>query len=114
MTESTNVIYLISLGRDNVYKLGATRNLDKRMKILARANPWLSLIARAETGENWEDTVEMERSLHRKFADHRFTPDPGSFVAAPQELFTLDGEALELAVREVGRCWDAERLGGLP
>ncbi|MFV2043984.1 MAG: GIY-YIG nuclease family protein [Anaerolineales bacterium] len=113
MKNEANAIYLVYLGRDGIYKIGATRNLNKRLKSLSRGDPWLELIAFAETGLSWPETVEMERHLHHQFQQCSFEFDNGT-GNAPTELFQFDDDMLESVVLHVGHCWDVERQGYLP
>lgn len=104
-------IYLVSLGFDSVYKIGATRKIEKRMKSLARGNPWLELITFADLGDvTWEECVEVEKGLFRIFEPYRWSHDNGTGNKS-QELFQFNDETLHKAIVCVNARGETQRLG---
>ena len=100
-------IYLVSLGRDRIYKIGATRDLDKRMKNFGRANPWLRLVTSAKVRVNdWDELVDIEQYVHQTFDDYRWTYDNG-YGNVGTELFQFDEDTLERACQYINQM-DAE------
>jgi len=76
-------IYVISLGFDDLYKIGCTHNLKQRMKALSPANPNLRLVMSYKV--LWMKRVEKKlHGMLRAFHHSR-------------ELFRLNQESLVLA-----------------
>jgi predicted GIY-YIG superfamily endonuclease len=60
-------IYVLRLGINNLYKIGCTINVKKRMKTLMAANPNLTLVFAAKVTSR----LAAEKALHTKFAEMR-------------------------------------------
>lgn len=87
-------IYLADLGQDNVYKIGFTNNVQKRLTALRRGNPWFKFLTAARVSSNRDEARAIEAAVHQRFARYRSTNFDGA-----NELFVLDEFALAEAVQ---------------
>ena len=69
-TESTSGaqghVYIFSLGYDNLYKIGMTKDMVKRMATLRAANPYLKTTWSAMV----RNAADAEKALHGLFKKH--------------------------------------------
>ena len=86
-------IYILALGRDGLYKVGKTVEIQRRIKDLSAANPSANLV-----GYGWVPNPRaVEANIHWLFGEQRAT----------REVFRFGRRDL----REIGRM--IERAGGL-
>jgi predicted GIY-YIG superfamily endonuclease len=104
-------LYLVSLGRDNAYKIGITKDLEKRLSSHRRANPWVELIVSAGI-ESEKEARRDENFLVDLFHDYKF--DYRGFDHEGREIFTLDPEALERLVMHISHMIDPDEIDGIP
>lgn len=57
----TGHVYIFSIGHDNLYKIGRTKNIPDRLKSLRSANPKLSCVWSVYT----VDSYNLESKLHK-------------------------------------------------
>lgn len=64
--DDTGFVYIISLGFDNLYKIGKTKNVERRLKELSAANPLLKLITSAQ----FSDCGHVENNYHKMYESY--------------------------------------------
>jgi hypothetical protein len=86
-------VYIISLGRDSLYKIGCTYNIENRMKDLSAANPFIKCVWSA-----WcTDMRELEKIIHERL--ERFHVDREIFKLDNSQILSANKTAIEF--REV-------------
>jgi T5orf172 domain. len=70
---STQSVYFIQAGDDELYKIGFAKNPEQRLKNLQTGSPTpLQLVHHIET----DYATELESHLHAALADYRSEPGP--------------------------------------
>lgn len=73
-------VYIFSLGRDNLYKIGCTTQILRRFKSLKASNPYMKLVWSA-----WvKDMKAVEKQIHEIYKNYRLD----------REIFTLSLEQI--------------------
>lgn len=76
-------VYIFSLGHDQMYKIGHTKNILNRLKLLQASNPKLKCVWSAMVN----DRYALEAKLHKIFHNKR----------VEREIFILDTEDMKRA-----------------
>src|SRR5688572_14610097 len=60
-------VYVFSLGYDNLYKIGCTTHIERRLKALKASNPNMKCVWSA-----WvRDMKDVEKKIHKIYASYR-------------------------------------------
>ena len=63
-----NFVYFIKLGQTKYYKIGYTKNLEKRLEQLQNASPYDVILIAAFQSSN---ALKLEHQLHGKYSSNR-------------------------------------------
>jgi Meiotically up-regulated gene 113 len=104
------IVYVLQSGNSNRFKIGRTRNLDRRMKHLATGNPdRLTLFDSIET----DDAAACETYLHHRLRSRRCKGSDATefFELEPDELRAIIEDARAFLDDFIPKQREAERLG---
>lgn len=78
-------VYIFSLGFDDLYKIGKSRDWSQRLNSLKSSNPYLKPVAVVGT---LIDYNTVEKTMHQRFREYKLQ----------REIFKLDDELLDVVV----------------
>jgi hypothetical protein len=109
LTTQITIVYVLQSGNSNRFKIGRTRNLDRRMKHLATGNPdRLTLFDSIET----DDAAACETYLHHRLRCRRSRESDATefFELEPDELRAILEDARAFLDDFIPKQREAERL----
>jgi hypothetical protein len=83
-TNGEGHVYIFSLGRDNLYKIGCTKNVQQRLKALQASNPVMRCVWSA-----WvKDMHRIEKTIHENYK--KCCLDREIFSLTRDQIFSID------------------------